>query len=83
MMIAGVVLAVASSLGKVPFSPDELTAYLANVIANAAEWSKALMPYATGVFAVYQLSRHNLKSQYIDALRDVAITGAVEGDDEL
>jgi len=73
MMIAGLVLSVASSLGKVPFTPEALSAYLANIVAQATEWSKALMPYATLLLGIYTAHRHKLKSKHIDAQKAVAI----------
>ena len=66
MMIAGIVLAVAASLGKVPFTPGQMSAYLANVIREASEWAKALMPYATFVWGFYAWLRTNLKKKEIE-----------------
>jgi len=66
MMIVGVILAVASSLGKVPFTPDQVSAYLANVIKEASNWSKVLLPYATAIWAWYSYLRTSLKKKEIE-----------------
>lgn len=66
LMIAGVILAVAASLGKVPFTPDQLSAYLANVIGEASEWSKVLMPYVVGIWGFYAWLRNSLKKKQME-----------------
>ena len=73
MMVAGLLLAIAASLGKVPFTPEELTTYLKNLMAQAALWSKAIFPYATAVYGFYLASRHRLKSKHIEAQKEVAL----------
>jgi len=73
MMLAGLLLALAASLGKVPFTPEELTTYLKNLMAQAALWSKAIFPYATAVYGLYLASRHRLKSKHIEAQKEVAL----------
>jgi len=73
MMVAGLLLAIAASLGKIPFTPEDLSTYLKNLMAQAALWSKAIFPYATAIYGIYLASRHKLKSKHIDAQKAVAM----------
>lgn len=67
LLVVGLILAVASSLGKVPFTPDQLSAYLANVIQEATSWTKVLAPYITLGWAAYASFRTYLKKKQIEA----------------
>jgi len=64
--IGGVVIAVMASLGKVPFSPDQVGTYLAGVMAEAGEWVKVLMPYITALAGGYAWLRTSLKKKALE-----------------
>jgi hypothetical protein len=66
LTIAAIIIAVASSLGKVPFTPDQVSEYLGKVMAEAGEWTKVLLPYATGLAAFYAYLRTSLKKKAMD-----------------
>ena len=66
MAAAGVVIAVLASLGKVPFTPDQVGKYLAGVMVEAGEWSKILVSYATMLAGAYAWLRTSLKKKALD-----------------
>ncbi len=61
--VAGVVIAVIASIGKVPFTPDQVAQYLAGVMAEAGEWTKTLVPYVAGLAGFYAWLRTSLKKK--------------------
>ncbi len=73
LMVAGVILAISSSLGKVPFTPDQLSAYLANLLAEATKWTKVFLPYATAIYGWYLHKRSQLKSEHLQIQKEVAL----------
>ncbi len=61
--IGGIVVAIAASLGSVPFTPDQVGVYLTGVMKEAGEWSKVLLPYITGLAGFYAWLRTSLKKK--------------------
>ena len=64
--VACILIAIVSSLGKVPFTPDQVMVYLNEVMAEAAEWTKVLMPYITGLVGGYAWLRTSLKKKKLE-----------------
>ena len=63
VMVACIIIAVLSSMGKVPFTPDEVLKYLTGVMTEAGEWVKVLMPYVTALVGGYAWLRTDLKKK--------------------
>lgn len=63
LLIVGIILAVGSSLGKTPWTPDQVWEYIRIVVAEASEWSKTLMPYATILVGWYTANRTYRKNK--------------------
>ncbi len=63
VMIAGVIIAIVASFGKVPFTPDQVGAYLKGVMTEAGDWAKVLAPYVAGLSAFYGSLRTYLKQK--------------------
>jgi len=66
MAAAGILIAVLSSLGKVPFTPGQVGTYLTGVMGEAGEWSKILVPYVTAIVGFYAWLRSGLKKKELE-----------------
>ncbi len=64
--VAGVIIAVVASLGKVPFTPDQVAQYMAGVMTEAGEWTKILVPYVAGLAGFYTWLRTSLKHKALE-----------------
>ncbi len=67
LTIACVVISVLASVGKVPFSPDQVGSYLASVAGETGDWLKMFTPYITILAGVYAWLRTSLKKKSLES----------------
>lgn len=67
LTIACGVIAILASLGKVPFTPDQVGAYMAGVVSEAGEWIRMFTPYITILAGVYAWLRTSLKKKQLES----------------
>ncbi len=65
-------LSVLAGMGKVPFTPDQVTAYMQGVMATTVDYITAFSPYITALAGYYMWLRSNLKKKNMDSEVELA-----------
>ncbi len=66
LTIGCVAVSVLASLGKVPFTPDQVGEYLSGVTSETGNWIKMFTPYITILAGFYAWLRTNLKKKELE-----------------